>query len=184
TLRQMRDDKKFICGEDISGDIPMFIGAAANPYADPFEFRVTRLAKKVNAGADFIQTQAVYDIDKFARYMELVRGMGLDKRTHILAGIIPVRASGMARYMKNFVPGVAVPQSLIDRMKAAEDKGGEDKKQRAEYGREEGINISLTLMEQVRQIPGVHGIHIMAVNWEEIVPVLVERAGLYPRPQV
>jgi methylenetetrahydrofolate reductase (NADPH) len=184
TLRQMRDEKKFICGDDVSGDTPMFIGAAANPYADPFEFRVIRLAKKVKAGADFIQTQAVYDIDKFARYMELVRDMGLDRQTHILAGIIPVRASGMARYMQASVPGVAVPQSLIDRMKASEDRGGDDRKQRAEHGRAEGISISLELIEQVRQIPGVHGIHIMAVNWEDIVPVLVEKAGLYPRPRV
>jgi methylenetetrahydrofolate reductase (NADPH) len=116
--------------------------------------------------------------------MELVRDMGLDRQTHILAGIIPVRASGMARYMQASVPGVAVPQSLIDRMKASEDRGGDDRKQRAEHGRAEGISISLELIEQVRQIPGVHGIHIMAVNWEDIVPVLVEKAGLYPRPRV
>ncbi|MEK7848635.1 MAG: methylenetetrahydrofolate reductase, partial [Chloroflexota bacterium] len=184
TLKRMRDEKKFICGEDISGDVPLFIGAAANPYADPFEFRVVRLAKKIKAGADFIQTQAIYDLDKFARFMHMAREMGLDQQAHILAGIIPVRASGMARYMQTSVPGVAVPQSVVDRMKAAEDRGGEDRKKRAEHGREEGLKLAVELIQQVKQIPGVHGVHIMAVGWEDTVPMLVEKAGLYPRPKI
>jgi methylenetetrahydrofolate reductase (NADPH) len=184
TLKLMRDEKKFLCGEDISGEVPMFIGAAANPYADPFEFRVVRLAKKVKAGAEFIQTQAVYDVPKFARWMEMVRDRGLDQQTHILAGIIPIRALGMARYMKSSVPGVYVPDELIGRMKAALDRGGDDKERKAEYQKEEGIKIMLELIQQLREIPGVHGIHIMAVGWEEVVPDLVEKAGLLPRPQV
>ena len=184
TLKKMRDEKKFLCGEDIAGEVPMFIGAAENPYADPFEFRVVRLAKKVRAGADFIQTQAVYDVAKFARFMEMARERGLDKQVHILAGVIPIRTSGMARYMQTSVPGVNVPDEIIQRMRDAEGRGGEDKKLRAESGREEGLRISLELINQVRQVAGVHGIHLMAVGWEDIVPTLVERAGLLPRPQV
>jgi 5,10-methylenetetrahydrofolate reductase len=172
-LKKLRDEKKFICGEDVAGEVPIFIGAAENPYADPFEFRAVRLAKKVKAGAQFIQTQAIYDIPKFVRFMEMARQRGLDKEVHILAGIIPIRSAGMARYMQTSVPGVYVPQEIVDRMKAAKT------------AKEEGIKIALETIEQLRQVPGVHGIHIMAVGWEEeAVPALVEKAGLYPRPGV
>ncbi len=170
TMKQMRDEKKFLCGEDISGEVPMYIGAAANPYADPFEFRVKRLAKKVKAGVDFIQTQAVYDMPRFARYMEMVCDQGLDKQVHILAGVIPIRAVGMARYMRDYVSGVTVPDEIITRL------------EQAEKAKEEGLKIILEIIEQLKEIPGVHGIHIMAVGWEDIVPVIVEQAGLLPRP--
>jgi 5,10-methylenetetrahydrofolate reductase len=169
-MKQMRDEKKFLCGEDISGEVPMFIGAAANPFADPFEFRVKRLAKKVKAGVDFIQTQAVYDMTRFARYMEMVCDQGLDKQVHILAGVIPIRAVGMARYMRDYVSGVTVPDEIITRL------------EQAEKAKEEGVKIILEIIEQLKEIPGVHGIHIMAVGWEDIVPELVEKAGLLPRP--
>jgi len=170
TLKVMRDEKKFICGEDISGEVPIYIGAAANPFADPFEFRVTRLAKKVKAGADFIQTQAIYDVAKFSKWMEIVRNQGLDEQVHILAGIIPIRSVGMARYMRDYVSGVSVPDEIITRMEKADD------------AKEEGVKIPLEIIEQLMEIPGVHGIHIMAVGWESIVPQIVERAGLLPRP--
>ena len=183
TLKMMRDEKKFLCGDDISGELPMFIGAAANPYADPFEFRVVRLAKKVKAGAEFIQTQAIYDVPKFARWMEMVRDRGLDRETHILAGVIPIRAVGMARYMQSSVPGVYVPDETIARMKAALDRAGDDKEKKAQFQKEEGVKIMLELIDQVKNIPGVHGVHIMAVGWEDIVPVLAEKAGFLPRPQ-
>jgi len=166
----MRDEKKFLCGEDISGEVPLFIGAAENPYADPFEFRVVRLAKKVKAGADFIQTQAVYDVAKFARWMEMVTHRGLDKEVHILAGLIPIRSVGMARYMRDYVSGVSVPDEILTRMEQAKN------------AKEEGVTIILEIIEQLKEIPGVHGIHIMAVGWEDIVPEIVERAGLLPRP--
>lgn len=172
TLKQMRDEKKFISGDDISGEVPLFIGAAANPFADPFEYRVSRLAKKIKAGADFIQTQAVYDLDRFARWMEGVRERGLDKQTHIMAGVIPIRSVGMARYMRDYVPGVIVPDAIVTRM------------EQAESAREEGLRIILEIIEQLKEIPGVHGIHIMAVGWEDIVPEMVEKAGLMPRPVV
>lgn len=170
TLKKMRDEKKFLCNEDISGDVPLYIGAAENPFADPFEFRVIRLAKKVKAGASFIQTQAIYDIPKFKKWMEMVVAKGLDRETHILAGIIPLRSAGMARYMRDYVPGVCVPNELVTRMETAKDS------------KEEGVRIILEIIDQMKEIPGVHGVHIMAVGWEEIVPVIAQRAGLLPRP--
>jgi len=172
TLKKMRDEKKFLSGDDISGEAPLFIGAAANPFADPFEFRVSRLAKKVKAGADFIQTQAVYDVAKFAKWMEMVTERGLDKQVHILAGVIPIKSAGMARYMRDYVPGVSVPDEVVTRM------------EKAEKAKEEGVQIILDIIEQLKEIPGVHGVHIMAVGWEDIVPELVEKAGLMPRPIV
>ncbi len=172
TLKQMRDEKKFLSGEDISGEVPLFIGAAANPFADPFEYRVSRLAKKIKAGADFIQTQAVYDLDRFAKWIEMARERGLDKQTHILAGVIPIKSAGMARYMRDYVPGVNVPDEVVARM------------EKADNAKEEGVSIILEIIEQLKEMSGVHGIHIMAVGWEDIVPEMVEQAGLMPRPVV
>ena len=169
-LKTMRDEKKFVCGEDISGEVPLYIGAAANPFADPFEFRVARLAKKIKAGADFIQTQAVYDIPKFTKWMAMVVERGLDEQAHILAGVIPIRSAGMVRYMRDYVSGVTIPDELVTRM------------EEAKVAKEEGLNISLELIDQLKEVPGVHGIHVMAVGWEDIVPEIVERAGLLPRP--
>ncbi len=170
TLKNMRDEKKFLCDEDVSGEVPIFIGAVENPYADPFEFRVMRLAKKVKAGADFIQTQAVYDVARFTKWMEMVTDRGLDKQVHILAGVIPIKSAGMARYMRDYVSGISVPDEIVARMEDAEN------------AREEGVRIPLEIIEQLKEIPGVHGIHIMAVGWEDIVPEIIERAGLLPRP--
>lgn len=172
TLKQMRDERKLLSGNEIRGEVPLFIGAAANPFADPFEFRVIRLGKKVQAGADFIQTQAVFDLPRFARFMEMVRDQGLDERVHILAGVIPPKSAGMARYMRDYVAGVLVPDELVRRMEDAKD------------AKEEGLAISLEIIEQILEIPGVHGIHIMAVGWEEAVPEIVEKAHLLPRPIV
>lgn len=170
TVKTMRDEKKFLCGENISGEVPLFIGAVENPFADPFEYRVIRLAKKVQAGADFIQTQAVYDVGKFARWMEMVRDQGLDKQVHILAGVIPIKSVGMARYMRDNVSGVSVPDEIVTRLEDAKDV------------KEEGVKITLEIIEQIKEIDGIHGIHIMAVAWEDIVPVIAERAGMLPRP--
>ena len=153
TLKIMRDERKFISGEEITSEIPLFIGAVENPFADPFEFRVNRLAKKVKAGADFIQTQAVYDVPKFARWMDMICERGLDKQVHILAGVIPIRSAGMARYMRDYVSGVSVPDELVARMEDAAD------------AKTEGVNIGIELIEQMKEIPGIHGVHIMAVGW-------------------
>jgi methylenetetrahydrofolate reductase (NADPH) len=172
TVKQMRDDGVILGGDEIKGIPRMFIGAAANPFADPFEFRVARLAKKVAAGADFIQTQCIYNVEKFERWMEMVRDRGLHERTHILGGVTPLRSLGMARYMKENVAGMEVPDEVIERLKGA------PKEKRAE----EGINICVETIQRLKEIEGVHGIHVMAIEWEEMVSTIVERAGLLPRP--
>ena len=174
TVKRMRDEHKVLGGDEIDGAPQMFIGAAANPFADPFEYRVIRLGKKAAAGVDFIQTQCIYDMDKFERFMQMVRDRGLDKKVHILAGVTPLKSVGMARYMKEKVAGMEVPDEVINRMKAA----GKEK------AKEEGLKICVEQIQRLRQVEGVHGIHLMAIEWEEMVHEIVERAGLLPRPQV
>jgi len=174
TVKLMRDEHKVLGGDEIEGPPQMFIGAAANPFADPFEYRVIRLAKKVAAGADFIQTQCIYDMDKFERFMQMVRERGLHKKVHILAGVTPLKSAGMAKYMKEKVAGMEVPDEIITRMKSA----GKEK------AKEEGLNICVEQIQRLRQVEGVHGIHLMAIEWEDVVHTIVERAGLLPRPEV
>ena len=170
-FRQMRDEKKFQSGGELKTEEPkLFLGAAENPFADPFQYRAARLAKKIKAGADFIQTQIIYNVEKFEQWMGMVREMGLHKKVSILAGVTPIRSLGMAKYMKKNVPGMDVPDEIIKRLEGAEKK------------KAEGINICLEVIERVRKIEGVAGVHIMAVEWEEIVPEITERAGLLPRP--
>lgn len=171
-FRKMRDESKLWGDVEIKEGPRVFLGAAANPFGDPFEFRVTRLAKKVSAGADFIQTQAIYDMDRFERWMEGVRERGLDRKVHILAGVVPLKSVGAARYMKNKVAGILVPDEIIERMKKASDP------------KKEGIRICIEQIEHLRSIKGVHGVHIMAIAWEEKVPEIVTEAGLYPRPKL
>jgi len=174
TVKGMRDEGRFQGGAEIKNPPKMFIGAAANPFADPFELRVARLAKKVKAGADFIQTQCIYNIDKFEKWMEGVCERGLHEKVYIMAGITPMKSVGMARYMKKRVPGMDVPDELVNRM------AGVPKEKQPQ----EGIDICVESIERLREIKGVAGFHIMAIEWEEKVPEIVERAGLYPRPQV
>jgi methylenetetrahydrofolate reductase (NADPH) len=173
-VRTMRDNGKFQGGDEILNPPKMFIGAAANPFADPFELRVARLAKKVKAGADFIQTQCIYDLPRFEKWMEGVRDRGLHEKVAILAGVTPFKSVGMARYMKNKVPGMSVPDEMIKRL------SGVPKDQQAE----EGIKICVETMQRLKEVKGVAGFHIMAIEWEEKVPEIVQRAGLYPRPGV
>ncbi|HCC55222.1 MAG TPA: methylenetetrahydrofolate reductase [Desulfobulbaceae bacterium] len=171
-VKDMRDDKKFQCGEAIKSHEPrLFLGAAANPFAAPSEqFRAARLAKKVANGADFVQTQIIYNVERFARFMQAVRDLGLHKKVHILAGVTPPRSVGMARYMQSSVPGMDVTDEVIKRMQGAKDK------------EDEGINICVDIIRQVREIEGVAGVHIMAIEWESVVPEIVSRAGLAARP--
>jgi len=173
-VRDMRDKGKFQGGEDIDSPPQMYIGAAANPFADPIELRVARLAKKVKAGADFIQTQCIYNLDRFEQWMKGVCDRGLHEKVHILAGLTPLKSLGMARYMKNKVPGMDVPDEVIKRL------SGVPKEKQAE----EGIKFCIESIERLKEIEGVHGFHIMAIEWEHKVPEIVELAGLYPRPQV
>jgi methylenetetrahydrofolate reductase (NADPH) len=193
-VSDMRDDCIFQCGDQLKGQEPrFFVGAAAAPFADPIDFRPYRLAKKVAAGANFIQTQLVYDIPAFQRYMEKVRELGLHEKTYILAGVGPLKSPGMARYMKNSVPGILVPDELIDRMngagapwahKSKDELTSDDKRERANAWKAEGIKICIELIQQMQDIEGVAGVHIMAIEWESAVKPIVEGAGLYPRPEV
>ena len=173
-VAKMRDEGKFQGGADIDRPPKMFIGAAANPFADPFELRVARLAKKAEAGVDFIQTQCLYNMEKFETWMKGVVERGLHKKVAILPGITPMKTVGMARYMKNRVPGMDVPDEIIERM------GSVPKEKQAE----EGIRIAVEQIEHLKKVKGVAGFHIMAIEWEEKVPEIVERAGLLPRPKV
>jgi len=178
-VKTMRDEKKFLCGEEIRNTpkapiVPpkMFIGAAANPFGDPFSCRVMRLARKIKAGVDFIQTQCIYDMERFREWMNQVRDQGLHEKVSIMAGVTPFKSAGMARYMRDQVPGMRVPDALVKRMKQAEDP------------QEEGIRICVEQIEEFKEMEGIAGVHLMAIEWEQKVPVIVERAGLLPRPQV
>ncbi len=174
TVRRMRDEGKFLGGDDIKRPPKMFVGAAANPFADPFEIRVPRLAKKIAAGAEFIQTQCIYNLDKFEEWMKMVVERGLHEKVSILAGMTPMKSAGMARYMKNRVPGMDVPDEVVKRL------ADTPKEKQAE----EGINICVEAMQRLKEVEGVSGFHVMAIEWEEKVSEIVERAGLYPRPAV
>jgi len=174
TVRTMRDEGKFLNGQDI--DIPpkLFIGAASNPFAEPFEFRVHRLAKKIAAGADFIQTQCIYNMERFREFMKQVVDMGLHEKCYILAGVTPMKSVGMARYMAKSVPGMDVPDSLIKRLQAA----GKGKVA------QEGINFAVEQIQEFKEMEGVAGVHLMAIEWEHKVPEIAEQAGVLPRPSV
>lgn len=170
----MRDTGRFQGGKDIDGPPEMFVGAAANPFADPFELRVMRLAKKISAGADFIQTQCVYNLDKFEKWMQGVCERGLHEKAYILAGITPMKSAGMARYMKNRVPGMDVPDEVVKRMESVPK----------EKQPEEGIKLAVESIQRLKEVKGVSGFHIMAIEWEEKVSEIVEKAGLLPRPEL
>lgn len=174
TVRRMRDEGTFLSGDEIKVPPKFFVGAAANPFADPFKIRVPRLAKKIACGAEFIQTQCIYNIPKFEQWMEGVRERGLHEKVYILAGITPMRSLGMAKYLRKAVPGMDVPEDLIERL------GGVEKNKQAA----EGIKFAIETIQRLKEVEGVAGFHIMAIEWEEKVPEIVEESGLYPRPQI
>ena len=190
----MRDQRIFQCGEAFKGPEPrFFVGAAESPFANPVEFRPHRLAKKIKAGANFIQTQLIYDIAGFKVFMEKVRELGLHEKAYLLAGVGPLKSPAMARYMKDNVPGLRVPDQLIERMektgapwagKSKDELTKEDKKARAAAWADEGIKICIELIQQIREIEGVAGAHIMAIEWEDAVKPIVAGAGLLPRPVI
>lgn len=173
-VRRMRDEGKFLGGDEISRPPAMFVGAAANPFADPFEIRVPRLAKKIAAGVEFIQTQCIYNLDKFEAWMKGVRDRGLHEKVYILAGVTPMKSAGMAKFMKNRVPGMDVPDEVVKRLAdTPKDKQAE-----------EGIKICIESIQRLKEVEGVRGFHIMAIEWEEKVPEIVKSAGLLPRPAI
>ena len=167
----MRQEGRDMSGFELKEAPRMFIGAAANPFADPFEFRVIRLAKKIDAGADFIQTQCVYNMDRFKAWIKMAREEGLTEKAHIMAGVTPLKSAAMARFMATKVAGMDIPDALIQRM------GGVPKQD----AQSEGKKICLETIAELRDIPGVHGIHLMAIEWEEVVGEIISDAGLLPR---
>jgi len=173
-VKKMRDEGKFLGGADIDEPPKLFIGAAANPFAEPFEWRVYRLAKKVKAGADFIQTQCVFNMQRMREWVKQANDMGLTENTYILAGVTPMKSLGMAKYMKAKVPGMDVPDEIIKRLQ------GVDKKKQAD----EGIQIACEQIQEFKETKGIAGVHLMAIEWEHKVPEIAERAGMLPRPTV
>jgi methylenetetrahydrofolate reductase (NADPH) len=173
-VKRMRDDGQFLSGADLDEAPKIFIGAAANPFADPFEWRVHRLAKKIHAGVDFIQTQCIYNMEKFREWIKQANDMGLTEKAYILAGVTPMKSVGMAKYMKSKVPGMDVPDETIERLQgAAKGKVAE-----------EGIKMACEQIEEFKEMKGVAGVHLMAIEWEHKVPEIAERAKVLPRPKV
>jgi len=169
-IKDMRDKGIFQNGEEIlSGKPDVFIGAAANPFADPYDYRVDRLEKKINAGVDFIQTQSVFNVEKFKIWMDEVHSRGLHKKVHILAGVTPLKSLKMTERMKFHVPGVDIPKDIYKRMKNATDP------------KKEGYDIAIHLINEIKKINGVNGVHITALFWEDIIPSLVEESELLPK---
>jgi len=171
TARTMRDRGVFLSGRRLTTPPGFFLGAAANPFVPPFDWRPHRLAKKVEAGADFIQTQFCFDVPRFQEYMQRVRDLGLHEKVFILAGVGPLRSHKAAEYMRARVPGVWIPDPIVDRL-ARTPKAQQH---------EEGIRICVEIIQQVREIEGIHGIHVMAYRQEETVAEIIHRAGLLPR---
>lgn len=182
-LKKMRDEGLTEGGDPIEEPPKLFVGAAWTPMGDPVDFRVIRLAKKAEAGADFIQTQGVYDVKQFAEIMKEVRNLGVHEKTAILAGIIVPKSAGMLRYMNASVAGVTVPDELIKRFpRVKKDASKQEKREARRKSEEIGKQIAVELIEGVREIEGVRGVHIQAIEWEPAVPAIVENAGLLPRP--
>lgn len=170
-VRNMRDKGIFQNSEEIKFGRPdIFIGSAANPFSDPFELRVDRLEKKIKAGADFIQTQSVFNVSKFSMWMDEIRSRDLDKQVYILAGVTPLKSLRMTERMKFHVPGVDIPEKIYQRMKRSADPMAE------------GYQISLELIDEIKKIKGIHGLHITALFWEEIIPDIIKETGFFPRP--
>jgi len=170
-LTNQSENSVFMSGRKTKSPAHFFLGATVNPFADPEELQLIRLEKKINAGAKYVQTQAIYNVEKFKQWMEKVRERGLHERAYILAGIV-VNKSLKSIEITATVPGMDIPEALIEQMREAEDK------------KSEGVAIAVDLIEQLREIEGVKGIHIMAIGWEEIVPSLLEKANLLPRPEL
>jgi len=165
--KDLRDNGIFQSGDKIlAGNPNIYIGGAANPFADPLDYRVDRLEKKIDAGVDFIQTQSVFNLERFNIWMDEVRSRGLDKKVHILAGITPLKSLKMTELMKFYVPGVDIPDGFYKKMKETSDP------------KKTGYEIALNLIDEVKKIKGVHGIHITALFWEDIIPSLVKESNL------
>lgn len=173
TIKIMRDEGRFLSGRKLTTPPRLFLGAAANPFVRPFEWRPLRLAKKVAAGADFIQTQYCFDVPRLRTFMQRVRDLGLYEKVFILVGVGPLRSERAAEFMRSNVPGVHIPDAVVERLR---------KTPKAQK-RAEGKRICVEIIQQVREIEGVAGVHVMAYRQEELVAEIVEEAGLLPRPR-
>ncbi|WP_136807340.1 methylenetetrahydrofolate reductase [Desulfosediminicola flagellatus] len=173
-VKLMRDEGVFPNGKKLQGEPKFFIGCAVNPFADPYEIRVPRFKLKIDAGADFVQTQCIYNMSKFKQYMEESRQEGLHERAYVLAGVTPLKSAGMAKFMKKFVAGMDIPDEVIKRI-ADEPK----EKQAAK-----GIEMCVEQIQELKEIEGVAGVHVMAIEWEEKLEEIVGTAGLLPRPVI
>lgn len=171
TITIMRDEARFLSGRALTSPPRVFLGAAENPFAPPLEWRPQRLAKKIAAGAEFIQTQYIFDVPVFAQFMARVRELGLHQQVYLLAGVGPLRSPKVAEFMRSKVPGVVIPDAVVDRL---------NKTPKARWV-EEGMTICVEIIEQVRRMEGVAGVHLMAYRQEEMVAEIVRRAGLFPR---
>jgi methylenetetrahydrofolate reductase (NADPH) len=172
TARILRDQGHFLSGRKLETAPQFFLGGAENPFVPPYDFRPHRLAKKVEAGADFIQTQYCYDVPRLKTFMQKVRDLGLDQKVFILIGVGPLRSAKVCEWMRTNVPGVVIPDEIIKRLEGA-PKGKQ---------KEEGMRVCIEIVQQLREIQGVHGIHIMAYKLEELVGPILEECGLLPRP--
>ncbi len=166
TVRTMRDESRFMSGRKITDPPKVFLGGAANPFAPPYDFRPHRLAKKIAAGAQFVQTQYCYDIPRFKEYMAQVRDLGLDEKCFILAGVGPLASARAANWIRTNVPGIHIPDAVIKRLAGAEDQ------------KREGINLCVELIQEIREIAGVSGVHVMAYRQEETVAEIIDRSGV------
>ena len=166
TARTLRDEQRFLSGRGIDAPPRLFLGAAANPFVEPLDWRVARLGKKIAAGASFVQTQYCYDVPTLARWMERVRDKGYHEHCHILVGVGPLASARTAKWIRANVPGVRIPDSVIARLEGAADQ------------KAEGLDLCVEIMQQVRQIEGVSGVHVMAYRQEDRVAELVERSGV------
>jgi methylenetetrahydrofolate reductase (NADH) len=174
TARILRDEGHFLNGRAVEAPPRLFLGAAENPFAPPLDFRPLRLQKKIEAGADFIQTQFCFDVLQLQRFMKAARDLGLHERVFILVGVGPLRSARSAEWMQTHVPGVVIPEPIIRRL------AGLPKARQME----EGKNICVEIIQQVREIEGVRGIHVMAYHNEELATEIIAEAGLLPRPEM
>lgn len=173
TIKIMRDEGRFLSGRKLTTPPRLFLGAASNPFVQPYDWRPLRLAKKVVAGADFIQTQYCFDVLRLRTFMQRVRDLGLHEKVFILVGVGPLRSERAAEFMRTNVPGVHIPDAVVERLR----KTPKAQKQA------EGKRICVEIIQQVREIEGVAGVHVMAYRQEELVAEIIEEAGLLPRPK-
>lgn len=164
--RNMRDQQMFQSGRKLVDSPKVFLGAAANPFAEPYDWRPERLAKKIVAGAQFVQTQYCYDVPRLRSYLQAVKELGLQDKVFILVGVGPLASARAAEFIRSNVPGVRIPDSVINRLNGADDQ------------KAEGVKLCIELIEEIKELEGVHGVHVMAYRMEQYVPEIVDRSGV------